>query len=122
VYPSGSQYSSLVLAPNPSFVLAQYYGKVQNLVKKMINITKDSNVFSNIMKISGKMINNLHKEEYKGENNMLRIQGNSGNFLRVNHTKIPITASTTNFIHSIIAGVNYNINFAGVGNTKKHHH
>jgi hypothetical protein len=45
---------------------------------------------------------------------MLRIQGYSRNVLSVNHTKIPITASTTIFIRSKIAGVNNNINFAGV--------
>jgi hypothetical protein len=80
----------------------------------MVNITKDSNVFSNVMKIFCKMNNNLHKEDYKGENKMLRIQGNSRNVFRINHTKIPITASMTNFVHSIVAGVNQNINFAGV--------
>jgi hypothetical protein len=58
--------------------------------------------------------NNIHKEDYKGENNMLRIQGYSRNVLCVKYTKIPITASTTNFVHSKIAGVIDNINFAGV--------
>jgi hypothetical protein len=49
---------------------------------------------------------------------MLGIQGNSGNILCSNNTKIPITASTTHFIHSIIAEVKQNINFARVGNKK----
>jgi hypothetical protein len=64
------------------------------------------------------------KNFYSQENRNLRftdrktiitaVNNNQG----INHTKIPITASKTNFVHCIIAGVNYNINFAGVGSKK----
>jgi hypothetical protein len=47
-----------------------------------------------------------HKPKYNASINKVKTL--------VNHTIIPITTPATNFIHILIAGVDENVNFAGV--------
>jgi hypothetical protein len=71
--------------------------------------------WSLLMKLDLKSFNGLYYHKPKNSFNPNKQK------TVVNHNTIPINASTTNIIHSIIAGVDGNINFAGVGTKKDPH-